>query len=81
MAEGVDQLLEHLRKNDGRLVFSWRSAKGEGQRALVGYEFGAETVGNSVVGGAAYGIGPDFDEALTSVLDQVGIPDEPSKPA
>jgi hypothetical protein len=79
--ELVDQLIEHLTKEGGRLVISFDIGDSHPPldpktRAVVGYEFGKEepdNPDNDMCGGAAYGMAPTVYEALVQVADQVGI--------
>lgn len=67
----VCQIAEHMTTQGGNLVVT-RDRKGAGY--LAGYHFAAEEPGSEMAGGAAYGVGPTITDALTQVIDQVGLP-------
>jgi len=73
-----DKLLEHLAEEGGKIVISrdTNERQDKQERWFVGYEFGHEepdNPDNDMAGGAAYGMGPDLDTAVTQVSDQVGL--------
>jgi hypothetical protein len=67
-----DQLLDHLKGEGGHIVITFREDH-HGSEWVVGYEFGREAPDSDMAGGAAYGMGPDLDSAVTQVTDQVGL--------
>lgn len=68
-----DQLLDHLQANGGKIVIGCDEDRAYGREWIVGYEFGREAEDSDMAGGAAYGMGPDLDSAVTQVADQVGL--------
>jgi hypothetical protein len=67
-----DRLLDHMRDQDGGGQFVI-STRGTGNEWVVGYTFGKEAEDSDMAGGAAYGMGPDLDSAVTQVAEQVGL--------
>jgi hypothetical protein len=64
-------LLNRMENKDGK--FRLMIAKsGEGEW-YIAYEFGEETPGNSIYGGASYGVGGTFVEALEPLIQDLRL--------
>jgi hypothetical protein len=71
------KVIEHIEANGGALVIGYSDRRGW----TLGYEFGAEDPDSPMVGGAAYGMGDAFAEALAIVAMDLGITPPPPESA